>query len=440
VIILLYILLLAGPLYANPHDIPSPLPRKHHSSTPKTSPLPIVAAIPAPIVPTTASPTFQLGIERLRAQGFAPLLGKRVGLLTHAAAVDSQGVSSIDILYKAPEVKLVALYAAEHGLEGQLKAEVKFDHATHEATGLPVYSLYGPTRKPTPDMIKQIDIMVVDMQDIGVRSYTYVSAMKLTMEACFEANIPVVILDRPNPLGGLKVDGPLLDPKYESYVGKYRIPYVHGLTIGELGRVAAEELLPLRGQLTVIPMTGWRRGMLWSDTPLRWRATSPAIPTVGAAFGYACTGLGAQLGGFRHGYGTEYPFRLLMHPRISPSQLKARLDRERLPGFAFIVMKIPAPLRGAGTEGVYVKITDWTSASPIALSLTMLQIAQEVAGADAFAKATRNESDLFNKHWGRAEPLDSLKQGKLRAAPLARHWQAEALRWQQSSQRYWIYR
>jgi uncharacterized protein YbbC (DUF1343 family) len=429
---------------------------------------------------------FQLGISRLRADNFSILQGKRVGLLTHAAAVDENGVSTIDILLKAPGVKLVALYAPEHGLDGQTKAEEKVDDRRFD--GLPVYSLYGGTRKPKPEMLKEIDCMVIDLQDIGVRSYTYISAMKYTMEACFEQKIPVVVLDRPNPLGGLKVDGPVLDPKFQSYVGFYEIPYIHGLTIGELALVAQDELAhpltpslregefktglrpatpsaggvekrrvvdastsavdfnPRRrddgitGSLTIIKMTGWRRGMLWSDTGLKWCATSPSVPTLGAAFGYACTGLGAQLGGFHHGYGTEYPFRFLTYNKLSPVELKRRLDRAHLPGFSFEVTTIKKGLRGEGEEGVYVRVNNWNAASPIALSLTMLQIAQEQEGSAPFVSPSLSTQDLFCKHWGRAEPLNTLRSGKrLNAYRLSHYWQVQAARWQSKAVKYWLY-
>lgn len=392
----------------------------------------------ATLPPTPAAETFQLGITRLKAQNFSVLEGRKVGLLTHMAAVDENGTTTIEILKNAPNVNLVALYGPEHGIKGNADADE--DVADSRYIGLPVYSLYGPTRKPTREMLSPIDVMVVDLQDIGVRSYTYVSAMKLTIQACFEQGIPVIVLDRPNPLGGLKVDGPILDEKFKSYVGSFRVPYVHGLTIGELALITQQDLRPLSGSLTIIKMTGWKRRMLWSDLGLKWRPTSPSVPTLGAAFGYACTGLGAQLGGFKHGYGSEYPFRLLSHPKISAAELKARLDRAGLSGFSFQAIKVAPGLRGGGQEGVYVRINNWANADAIGLSLTMLQIAQELQGSEPFAKASGNEAELFCKHWGRAEPLHTLRSGKaLNAWKLNRHWQAEATRWQAWARQFWLY-
>lgn len=435
----LLIALIATPLHAfPPSSIALPLhPRTQLVHPAPPAPPPLVSTHQQTNIPATA--VFQPGISRLRADGFAPLKGKRVGLLTHTAATDEQGFLTIDILNEAPEVKLVALFSPEHGLDGLSKAEERVSDSRYN--GLPVYSLYGDTRKPSPRMLKDIDVMVVDLQDIGVRSYTYISAMKYTLAACFERSIPVIVLDRPNPLGGLKVDGPVLDPHFKSYVGLYAIPYIHGLTIGELALLAQDELKPLTGSLTVIKMSGWQRRMLWSDiTPTpKWYAPSPVVPTLGAALGYACTGLGSQLGSFRHGYGTEYPFRLLSHPKISTLELKRRLDRQRLPGFAFDPITTKRGNHGS-EEGLYIRITNWNSASPIALSLAMLQIAQELGGPEAFdVKNSRQE--LFCKHWGRAEPLNTLKSNKpLNAYRLAQHWQAEALRWQaQTGRKYWLY-
>jgi len=411
---------------------------KHTKPAPKATLSPSLtpqATLPAPSAVTLP---FQLGITQLKAQGFAPLVGRRVGLLTHTAAVDENGTLTVDILRAAPGVQLVALFGPEHGLTRLSKADEKVDDSTYQ--GIPVYSLYGPTRQPTPQMLKGLDVMNVDLQDIGVRSYTYISALKLTLQACFQAGIPVMVLDRPNPLGGQKVDGPLLDPRFKSYVGSYRMPYIHGLTIGEVALLAQDEIKPLKGSLSIVKMQGWHRRMLWSDTGLKWRATSPSVPTLAAAFGYACTGLGAQLGGFRHGYGTEYPFRFLSHPRLSPPQLRARLSEAHIPGVSFDVLTIPQGLRGAGQQGVYVRIQNWHNAGAIQLSLTMLQICQELDGNKSFVAASGNDEDLFNKHWGRAEPLRTLQgRQRLNAWKLSRHWQAEATRWQQWARQFWLY-
>ncbi|MBR7105732.1 MAG: DUF1343 domain-containing protein, partial [Opitutales bacterium] len=169
-----------------------------------------------------------LGIDVLEAMNFAPLKGKRVGLLTHPAGVNRYGVSTVDVLRRARNVRLVALFGPEHGIYGNEKADVPVFDKIDKRTGLPVYSLYGKYRKPTPEMLKKIDVLVVDLQSVGSRSYTFKSCMLRAAEACFENGKELMILDRPNPLGGLKVDGPMLDMQYKSYVGMFRVPYVHG--------------------------------------------------------------------------------------------------------------------------------------------------------------------------------------------------------------------
>ena len=182
-------------------------------------------------------PVVKTGIEVLREQNFKPLRGKRVGLVTNPSGVDSKLKSTIDILFEAPEVDLVALYGPEHGVRGDVYAGGKISDSVDESTGLPVYSLYGATRKPTEDMLKGIDIMVYDIQDVGVRSYTYISTLGLVMEACAPLGIEVMVLDRPNPLGGNKIEGCCVENGFHSFVSQYKIPYVYGLTVGEVARL-----------------------------------------------------------------------------------------------------------------------------------------------------------------------------------------------------------
>lgn len=223
------------------------------------------------LVASAAQPIY-LGIDVLEGTGFKAIQGKRVGLLTHPAGVNRRGETSIQVLQRARNAKLVALFGPEHGIYGNEKANVPVDDKIDPRTGLPVYSLYGKFRSPSPKMLQGLDALVIDLQDVGVRSYTYVSCMLRAMEACFENGVEVIVLDRPNPLGGRKVDGPPLDKEWRSYVGDFFVPYVHGLTIGELARMAKHSSKTMRisesqrraGKLTVIPMRGWNRDMLWT--------------------------------------------------------------------------------------------------------------------------------------------------------------------------------
>ncbi len=406
---------------------------------------------PANLARTTAGPSGQveLGIDHLAALDFRPLEGQRVGLLTHRAGVNRSGTPTWEVLHRAREVNLVALFGPEHGIDGMAGAEAYVEHRLHQPTGLTAYSLYGPTRSPTPEMLAQLDTVVIDLQDIGARSYTYISAMKLMMEACFREGKRVVVLDRPNPLGGLKVDGPGLDRELKSYVGAFPIPYVHGMTIGELARMALGErgwldLTPeqrAQARLTIVPMRGWQRDWLWPETGLAWVPPSPAIPDFAAALGYSMTGLGCQLGGFRHGFGTPYVFRLLSYPGLTPEALLERLNSLNLPGLKYRIIRFQH--QGRPQTGVYVLIDDWDRLRPTELSFHLHRLAADLqAPANPFSEATPAQQLLFNKHTGSQVWWDEITQrgADARTAPYFTRWHQEALAFQSRARAYWIYR
>ncbi len=385
-----------------------------------------------------------LGIDVLKQENFRLLKGKRVGLLTHPAGVDRRGVSTIDILRRSAKVNLVALFGPEHGIYGNEKANEPIEDRVDKRTGLPVYSLYGKYRKPTKKMLRGLDVMVIDLQDLGVRSYTYISAMRLTMEACFENKVEVVVLDRPNPLGGRKVDGPLMEAGWKSYVGAYRVPYLYGLTIGELAIMAKgvpgwlEVSKPAleKAKLTVVPMKGWNRSMLWTDTGLRWVPTSPAIPDLSAALGYSMTGLGAQLGGFRHGYGTQFPFRLLTFPGKSPQEIATALRSKNIPGLDYKIV-----YSGKG-RGVYLVVDDWSRLHPTEISFHMMQLACQWRGTNPFSSATNSKARLFNKHVGSTEWWDALTHDGARVdvQKHLRKWRTQSQVFRAMSRKFWLYR
>ncbi|MDP0501096.1 MAG: DUF1343 domain-containing protein [Verrucomicrobiota bacterium JB022] len=399
------------------------------------------------ILPTLAAARIGLGIDTLKSRDFDVLQGKRVGLLTHPAGVNRFGTSTIDVLRQAPGVNLVALFGPEHGIYGDEKANEDIQDRTDRRTGLPVYSLYGKYRRPSPEMLDRIDVMVIDLQDLGVRSYTYVSAMRYTMEACFEAGTEVVVLDRPNPLGGLKVDGPMLDKGLESYVGAFPVPYVHGLTIGELARMAKDQPGVLqvsdevrqRGRLTIVPMTGWRRSMMWPQTELAWVPTSPAIPDLSAAMGYSMTGLGCQLGGFKHGFGSQYPFRVLQFSGKTPEEIEAALEARRIPGVEFRV--VPFDVKGKPHRGVYVLVTDWQTVRPTELSFHLMTIAAGWSRGNPFRAAPDSQQLLFNKHVGSYAWWEELEQKGAQAdvRGFVNRWTQQAKAFQQQSRRWWLY-
>src|SRR5574344_2389178 len=255
------------------------------------------------------------GIEMLKRQNFKILEGKRVGLITNPTGVDNNLQSTIDILHHADNVKLVALYGPEHGVRGNQHAGDKVDDNHDATTGLPVYSLFGKTRKATPEMLKDIDVLVYDIQDIGCRSYTFISTMGLAMEAAADNNIDFVVLDRPNPLGGLKIEGNYVEEGYYSFVSQFKIPYIYAQTCGELAIMLNEEnMLAKKCKLQVVKMEGWKRSMTFEDTGLEWVLASPHIPHKHSALFYPITGILGELGYVSIGVGYTLPFQIIDTP------------------------------------------------------------------------------------------------------------------------------
>ena len=390
----------------------------------------------------------ELGIDHLESRKFDILRSKRVGLLTHPAGVNSSGKSTVLTLHSSPFVNLVALFGPEHGIYGDEKASVPVDDKVDHRTGLPVYSLYGKFRKPTPKMLANLDCLVIDLQDVGVRCYTYISCMRYVMEACFEAGVEVVVLDRPNPLGGLKTAGPMIDPECMSYVGAFPMPFVHGMTIAEIalwskqypGVLKIEEKVRKKGKLTLVPMKRWSRHMTWPDTGLTWLPTSPNIPSLDAVAGYPMTGLGAQLGNFKHGIGTKYPFRFLSFEGKSPSELKQALESLKLHGLSFKIMST-ADSSGKMLEGVYVVIKDWDAWRPTELAFAMMQLTARWQSPNPFQMAKKSEITLFNKHVGSLAWWNHLTDKSTQLNPNAylAKWVTEVSNFRKSTQAYLIY-
>ncbi len=409
---------------------------------------------PTPPPPNTRG--VLLGIDVLQQQGFSILKGKRVGLLTHAAGVNRNGESTIEVLRKAPGVKLSALFAVEHGLRGELPAEQTYPDQRDPRTGLMVYSLYnGKSRWASPAQLAGIDALVIDLQDIGTRSYTYISAMRYALEACFKAGKEVVVLDRPNPLGGLKVDGPPLDAEWTSYVGAFHVPYVHGLTIGELARMAKEapgvlrlptttkplpDELRAQGKLTVIPMKGWRRSMRWPDTGLSWIPTSPMIRDYAAVMGYPMSGLGCYLGGFRHGVGEQYPFRGLSHKTVSSEVVERELRACNIPGLRFRKVSVQVP-GGKPATGIFIEVADWEEWRPTELSFHLMRLACKLEKNNPFLSTPQGTVNGFLRHMGSTAFLEALrKEGShIDVESWIRDWQSRSRVYQQQVRRYWLY-
>jgi uncharacterized protein YbbC (DUF1343 family) len=275
------------------------------------------------------------GVEVLLAQYQYLIEGKRVGLITNPTGVTSDLTSTIDVLHGLPNVRLAALFGPEHGVRGDAFAGEKVNHSVDRKTGIPIYSLYnGPLAPPSPEMLRNIEVLIYDIQDIGSRAYTYIYTLALAMQGAAQAGIRVVVLDRPNPLGGDLIEGPVLDERFKSGIGMYPIPYIYGLTVGELAKFFNEEF-GIHAHLTVVPMEGWQRSMLFADTGLPWVLTSPHVPHPETAFYIAATGGFGELQSLSTGVGYTLPFELIGQTWIDPEKLAAELNGRKLPGVRF---------------------------------------------------------------------------------------------------------
>jgi len=325
-------------------------------------------------------PIVKTGIEVLREQKFEILAGKRVGLITNPTGVDSRLKSTIDILKESGVVQLVALYGPEHGVRGDHAAGNKVESSVDERTNVPVYSLYGSNRKPTAEMLKNVDVLVYDIQDIGARSYTYISTMGLTMEAAAERGIEFVVLDRPNPLGGLKIEGNVLDTAFASFVGQFPIPYVYGMTCGELARMLNEEQKLAGGiqcKLTVVPMEGWNRSIRFEETGLPWVPTSPHIPEAESPQYYVSTGIMGELGVLSEGVGYTLPFHMCAAPWIDAEEFAEKLNALAIDGVLFRPVTFK-PFYGKYQDqvlkGVEIHITDYDMVDLLSLQFILMEV------------------------------------------------------------------
>jgi beta-N-acetylhexosaminidase len=307
------------------------------------------------------------GIDVLRAEGPELVAGRRVGLITHAAGKTIDGVPTLRVLREELGLEVVALFAPEHGFDSTASAGERIETESEGETGLPIHSLYGETRAPTSEMLSSVDVLVLDLQDVGVRFFTYASTMKLAMESAARAGIGFVVLDRPNPLGGDRVEGPVLEAEYESFVGAAAIPLIHGMTLGELARLfRAEDPHLAKLELRVVEMRGFTRSMQWEDTGLPFRPPSPNLRTPKSVLAYPAFGLleGVEVS---EGRGTEEAFEKMGAPWIVEADLSGALTARELPGVvfpptSFTPRSMPAALRprleGEPCRGVFLRVVD----------------------------------------------------------------------------------
>lgn len=390
------------------------------------------------------------GIEVLRENGFDILQGKRVGLVTNPSGVDSRLNSTIDILFNAPGVRLVALFGPEHGVRGDIHAGGEVSDFSDPATGLPVYSLYGATRSPSSEMLEGIDIMVYDIQDVGARSYTFISTLGLVMEECAARGIEVVVLDRPNPLGGNKVEGCIVEPGFFSFVSQYPIPYIYGLTVGELAMMINNEGMlrgqngkksPSRCRLTVVPMEGWTRDMLYPDTGLPWILPSPNIPHDGSPMFYPASGIMGELRNYMSiGVGHTLPFQIFAAPWIDADELCGRLRSYALAGVAFRPIwlnPIAGAYKGRLIQGVQFEYVDFAAARVTEIQFWVMQAIAELY-PDHKAIETCSGFGLFDKVCG----TDFIRKGfsqRHRVEDISEYWRKDEDAFREKKSRYHLY-
>ena len=397
--------------------------------------------------PTPPQP-FATGAEALAASGFATLAGKRVGLITNQTGrVGAEHLA--DLLSKAPGLKLAAIFAPEHGFRGTAEAGASVRGGVDAKTGVPIHSLYGATKKPTQAMLRNVDVLVFDIQDVGARFYTYISTMGLAMQAAAAARIPFVVLDRPNPLGGEYVSGFVLEPSLRSFVGQYPIPIVHGLTVGELAKMIKGEKW-LEGlaalELSVVEMRGWRRAMRWPQTERAWVATSPNIPSFEAALVYPGIGIVGEAE-VSEGRGTPTPFSLFGAPWLDGSRMAARLNGLGLPGVRFqratftprSIPGVAARPRFEGTRlhGVRVVVDDVARIEPLEVGMHVLAAIAAEARSKGIAPLFGNLK-MLHAIAGTKRLHGMLAAGSDGAAIIAA-WQAEVALFKAQRARHLIY-
>ncbi len=384
------------------------------------------------------------GIEILRERNFDLLKGKRVGLVTNPTGVDRKLKSTIDILFEAEGVNLTALYGPEHGVRGNYTAGEHVDFYIDETTKLPVYSLYGKTRKPSTEMLKDIDVIVFDIQDIGSRSYTYISTMGLVMEAAAENNKDVVILDRPNPLGGSRIEGNIVEDGYFSFVSQFAIPYVHGLTVGELAKLLNEEGMlqnKVKCNLTVIPMEGWTRDMYFEQTGLPWVLTSPHIPHRYSPFYYAASGILGELRGVLSiGVGYTLPFQTFATEWIKSEELANKMNSYNLDGVIFRPISYK-PYYGFGKDkmlnGVEIYITDYKRINLTNAQFYFAQAISELYGRNIIAE-NEGRFDMFDKVLGTSKIRELFMQ-RLKVEDILPYLNTDIDNFRKLSEKYYLY-
>lgn len=382
--------------------------------------------------------TVKPGIDVLLDEQPGFLKGKRVGLITNPSGVNSQMESTVDLLYNHPGINLVALFGPEHGVRGDVTGGYKVDDFVDPKTNVPVYSLYGKTRKPTPEMLENVDVLIYDIQDIGSRAYTYIYTMALSMKAAAEKGKEFIVLDRPNPLGGNLVEGPVLDTAFSSFIGLYPIPFVYGLTVGELAQLFNTEF-DINVDLTVIPLKNWNRNMTGDETGLEWVITSPHIPHSKTALFCAATGCIGELHTIDVGIGYTLPFELIGEEWIDAEKLSEELNSYQLPGVYFRPMHYkPYYFTREETQlqGVQIHIIDVAEFRPMVTQINILCAIRKLYPEQPIFETKRTSS--FDKAMGTDKIRKEVWDGKSPVEIIA-EWQDDLDAFMKIREKYLIY-
>lgn len=395
---------------------------------------------------TAKAPKVLTGIDMLERQNFKPLQGKRIGLITNPTGVNRYLKSTIDILHDAPNVQLVALYGPEHGVRGDIYAGAKVQDQKDEKTGLPIFSLYGKTRKASKEMLHGIDALVYDIQDIGSRSFTFISTMGLAMEAAAENGIEFIVLDRPNPLGGLHVEGNVVEDDCVSFVSQFRIPYIYGLTCGELAKMLNGERMLANGvqcKLTVIKMKGWKRKMTFADTGLPWIASSPHIPQALTAWYYPTTGIVGELGYLSIGVGYTLPFQLFAASWIDAEELANAMNAQQMPGVTFRPIHLrPFYSTGKGEQlqGIQIHITNYKTVQLTPIQFVLMQeIARLYPEHSVMEHANQQRFSMFDKVCG-SKQIRQRFMLRNQWSDIESYWNKDVKPFKILSKKYYLYR
>jgi len=390
---------------------------------------PALSCSPSPSPSLQTAGPVRVGIDRLFEEPYWNWIqGKRVGLITNPTGVNSELEATMDLLAQHPDVQLVALFAPEHGLLGQAQAEEGI------ATYGNVYSLYGETQAPTAEMLQDVEVLLYDIQDVGVRFYTYISTMFLSMKAATEQGIPFIVLDRPNPIDGSRVEGPVLQPGYESFVGIHALPIRYGMTAGELARMLNQET-DLGCDLKVVPLEGWQRQQWYDQTGLKWISPSPNMPTVNTATVYPglCLIEGTNLS---EGRGTTRPFEYIGAPWLKSRELVDRLNRLQLPGVHFRQQAFTptfSKYQDEPSQGIQIHVLDRHSLDPLR---TLLHLLAEVR--KLHPEQLEFRSAFFDRLMGNSSVREALLQGKP-VKEIVDQWQPALQEFKQTREKYLLY-